>query len=122
MEMTDWVALGARVAVVTGGGSGIGAGIATVLAKAGALVVIADRNEAGARREAAALMEAGHQADWIVVDVADEASIVNACAVVAALAQLCERARLHAVFLVRPPDDGVQTDQRTSTIARLRQR
>ena len=79
-EMTDWVALGGRVAVVTGGGSGIGAGIATVLAKAGALVVIADRNEAGARREATALTEAGHQADWIVVDVAEEASIVKACA------------------------------------------
>jgi len=72
-EMTDWVALGGRVAVVTGGGSGIGAGIATVLAKAGALVVIADRNEAGARGEATALTEAGHKADWIVVDVADDA-------------------------------------------------
>jgi NAD(P)-dependent dehydrogenase (short-subunit alcohol dehydrogenase family) len=79
-EMTDWIALGGRVAVVTGGGSGIGAGIATVLAKAGARVVIADRNEAAARGEATGLTEAGHKADWIVVDVADEASIVKACA------------------------------------------
>jgi 2-hydroxycyclohexanecarboxyl-CoA dehydrogenase len=79
-EMTNWIGLGGRVAVVTGGGSGIGAGIAAVLAQAGAHVVVADRNEEGARREAATLTKAGHQAHWIVVDVAEEASIVRACA------------------------------------------
>jgi NAD(P)-dependent dehydrogenase (short-subunit alcohol dehydrogenase family) len=79
-EMTNWVALDGRVAVVTGGGSGIGAGIAKALASAGARVVIADRNEAGARREAEALTEAGQRADWIVVDVSDEASIIKVCA------------------------------------------
>jgi NAD(P)-dependent dehydrogenase (short-subunit alcohol dehydrogenase family) len=40
--------LDAKVAIVTGGASGIGAGIAAVLAEAGASVVIADRDEAGA--------------------------------------------------------------------------
>lgn len=79
-EMSDWFGLGGRVAVVTGGGSGIGAGIAAVLAQAGAHVIVADRNEEGARREATALTEAGHQAHWIVVDVAEESSIVRACA------------------------------------------
>ena len=42
--------LEAKVAIVTGGASGIGAGIAAVLAEAGAIVVIADRDEAGAQR------------------------------------------------------------------------
>ena len=79
-EMTDWLGLDGRVAVVTGGASGIGAGIAAVLAKAGATVIIADRNEAGAQRQAASLTDAGHRADAIVVDLTDEASIVRACA------------------------------------------
>jgi len=79
-EMTDWVTLDGRVAVVTGGGSGIGAGIGAALAKAGAYVVIADRNEEGARREAEALTTAGHHADWIGMDIADEDSIIKACA------------------------------------------
>ncbi len=79
-EMTDWIALSGRVAVVTGGGSGIGAGIAKALAEAGALVVVADRNETGARHEAEAITHAGLKADWIAVDVSDEASIVKTCA------------------------------------------
>jgi NAD(P)-dependent dehydrogenase (short-subunit alcohol dehydrogenase family) len=73
------------VALVTGAASGIGAGIAAVLAKAGAAVVLADRNDEGAQREARALSDAGHVANAIHVDLADEASIVATCAAV------CER-------------------------------
>ena len=72
--------LEAKVAIVTGGASGIGAGIAAVLAEAGAIVVIADRDEAGARRVAATLSEAGRRAEAVHVDLADEISIVRACA------------------------------------------
>jgi NAD(P)-dependent dehydrogenase (short-subunit alcohol dehydrogenase family) len=70
------------VALVTGGASGIGTGIALVLAEAGATVVIADRDEVGARREAATLSEAGHKAGAVHIDLADEASIVSGCAAV----------------------------------------
>jgi NAD(P)-dependent dehydrogenase (short-subunit alcohol dehydrogenase family) len=72
--------LDGKVALVTGGGGGIGAGIAAVLAEAGATVVIADRDEAGARREASTLSQNGHRAGAVHVDLADEPSVVRACA------------------------------------------
>jgi NAD(P)-dependent dehydrogenase (short-subunit alcohol dehydrogenase family) len=72
--------LGGRVALVTGGGSGIGAGICAVLAEAGANVIIADRDEAGARREIAALTQAGHKASSVNIDLAVETSVVQGCA------------------------------------------
>jgi len=72
--------LSGKVALVTGGASGIGTGITVVLAEAGATVVIADRDQAGARRAAAALTDAGHKAGAVHIDLADEASIVRGCA------------------------------------------
>src|SRR5260370_41246721 len=72
--------LSGKIALVTGGASGIGIGISTVLAEAGATVVIADRDEAAAQRVVAALKEAGHKAASVQVDLADEHSIVRACA------------------------------------------
>lgn len=69
-----------KVAIVTGGASGIGAGIVCMLAEAGAMVVIADRDLDAARRESAALTAAGLRADAVHVDLADEPSIVRACA------------------------------------------
>jgi NAD(P)-dependent dehydrogenase (short-subunit alcohol dehydrogenase family) len=73
-----------RVAVVTGGARGIGARIAAVLAGAGATVVVADINHAGAERTAAALTEAGLRAAAVGIDVADEKSVTDACATIVA--------------------------------------
>ncbi len=70
--------------IVTGGASGIGAGIADVLAEAGATVVIADINGDAAQQKAAALAQAGYQADHVQLNLSDEASIVQAIAVVVA--------------------------------------
>lgn len=68
--------LAGRVALVTGGASGIGAGIADVLAQAGAHVVIADRDAAGAAAMADDLAARGHAASARTVDLTDEAAIV----------------------------------------------
>jgi len=76
--------LSGRIALVTGGASGIGAGIAEVLAEAGAKVVIADIDAARAGAHAAELIASGHQAAAVALDLADEASVVAGCAKVVA--------------------------------------
>ncbi len=72
--------LAGRVALVTGGASGIGIGIATLLAEAGATVVIADRNQEAATRVAGDLQQAGYNASSVLMELGDEASIVRVCA------------------------------------------
>lgn len=73
-----------KLALVTGGASGIGIGIAEVLAEAGAKVVIADVDAGGAARQAEAMIAAGHAAASVALNLADEASVVTGCAEVIA--------------------------------------
>lgn len=68
-----------RVAIVTGGASGIGAGIAEVLALMGASVVIADIDSAAAEAQVTRLTEQGFTATAEHVDLTDEASIQALC-------------------------------------------
>ncbi len=68
-----------KISLVTGAGSGIGAAIAETFAKAGAFVFVTDRDEAGGNATAARIKAAGGTADFLKLDVADEAS----CAAVA---------------------------------------
>jgi NAD(P)-dependent dehydrogenase (short-subunit alcohol dehydrogenase family) len=82
--MTDAFSLAGRTALVTGGASGIGVGIAEVLAEAGATVVIADVDAAAAQRQADKLADAGHSAAAIGIDVTDESSVIAGCAAVTA--------------------------------------
>lgn len=67
--------LAGQTAVVTGGASGIGLGIARALAQRGVRVMLADIDRATATAEAAALCGAGHDVRAQTVDVTDEASI-----------------------------------------------
>jgi 3-oxoacyl-[acyl-carrier protein] reductase len=64
-----------RVAVITGGGQGIGRAVAGVLAGEGAAVAVADVEEDRAERTAAELRDAGHAASAHVVDVTDRAAV-----------------------------------------------
>jgi NAD(P)-dependent dehydrogenase (short-subunit alcohol dehydrogenase family) len=69
------VELAGRIALVTGAGGGIGAGIASVLATAGAHVVVNDINQATADAVAAEITGAGGSAQSVPADVADQAAI-----------------------------------------------
>jgi rhamnulose-1-phosphate aldolase/alcohol dehydrogenase len=76
--------LATRVAVVTGGGSGIGAASARRLAAEGACVVVADRDVAGAEKVATEIadrhkaLRLSDVAVAVAVDVTDEAQIAAA--------------------------------------------
>ena len=61
--------LSGKVAVVTGGGTGLGKGMATGLAQAGALVVLAGRRHEVTDRAATEIRAAGGKAEGITVDV-----------------------------------------------------
>ncbi|HJV60727.1 MAG TPA: glucose 1-dehydrogenase [Albitalea sp.] len=66
-----------KAAIVTGGGSGFGEGIVAKFVAEGAQVLIADRDEANARRVAAAT-----GAQWVRADVsraADVKAMIDAC-------------------------------------------
>jgi NAD(P)-dependent dehydrogenase (short-subunit alcohol dehydrogenase family) len=61
--------LSGKVAVVTGGGTGLGRGMAGGLARAGALIVVAGRRQEVADRAAAEIRAAGGKAEGVSVDV-----------------------------------------------------
>jgi NAD(P)-dependent dehydrogenase (short-subunit alcohol dehydrogenase family) len=76
-----------KLVLVTGGGSGIGEGIAKAMAEHGASVIVTDVNEAGARRVAAAIGGEHH-----VLDVSDRAACDALAARVGPIAVLVNNA------------------------------
>jgi NAD(P)-dependent dehydrogenase (short-subunit alcohol dehydrogenase family) len=70
--------LAGRVAVVTGGGGGIGAGICRAFAREGAIVAVADLDLRAAEGVAGAIIAEGHRATAYGLDVTDPAAVAGA--------------------------------------------
>ena len=66
-----------QCAVVTGGGSGIGRGLALALFEAGASVMVADIDEAAARAVADEIAERGGRSISTIWDVRDPAAMAR---------------------------------------------
>ncbi len=75
MQSTELISLSGMVAVVTGGGRGIGQAITGKLAAMGATVVLTGRDEVRVQQVAADLTARGHKAEGVGCDVADIASV-----------------------------------------------
>jgi NAD(P)-dependent dehydrogenase (short-subunit alcohol dehydrogenase family) len=73
--MSIAIDLSGEVALVTGGGSGIGEAIATTLARAGAGVAVADLSEESAARVAKAICGTGGKAFAVQMDIGDPTSV-----------------------------------------------
>jgi 3-oxoacyl-[acyl-carrier protein] reductase len=69
-----------KIAVVTGGAAGIGAGVCRSLAAAGHKVIVADRDEQAATQTAADICSMGLFAEAVSIDVGDAASVARAFA------------------------------------------
>ena len=82
--LAELFSLDGRVAVVTGGSSGIGEAMASALALAGARVVIVARDPTRLSATCKSLCDAGCTAAWVSADLADRAEVRRGASAAAA--------------------------------------
>lgn len=75
MTMINLFSLDGQVAVVTGGGAGIGRGISEVFAKAGAAIVVSDLKQETAETVAGGIVKAGGKAIAVACDVTNDTAL-----------------------------------------------
>ncbi|MDU4576238.1 MAG: SDR family NAD(P)-dependent oxidoreductase, partial [Negativicoccus succinicivorans] len=78
--MKNYFDLSGKIALVTGGSSGLGIQLAKALARQGATVVVAARREEKLQETVRALKELGAEASYVVMDVMSPESIDQAVA------------------------------------------
>jgi NAD(P)-dependent dehydrogenase (short-subunit alcohol dehydrogenase family) len=78
--MTDSFSIHGKIAIITGAGSGIGRGIAKVLANNGAKVVVVDIDETLAKNAAEQIRQAGNISTPIAADVSSWADMQKVAA------------------------------------------
>ncbi len=71
-----------KIAVVTGGGKGIGRSVALLLCKKGAKVAILDRDSAAGKHTLEEIRESGHHALFVQTELSDPDSVRNAFQVI----------------------------------------
>jgi gluconate 5-dehydrogenase len=76
--LEELFSLAGRVAVVTGGSSGIGAAMAGAMARAGAQVVLVARDASRLQSAAEAMRTAGGEAGWVSADLASRSGVEGA--------------------------------------------
>lgn len=98
-----------KIAIVTGGGAGIGRATCELFAEEGAAVVVAERDEAAGREVAKGIVDRGGKATFVQTDVASEASI-QAMAITAdkAFGRIDILVNNAAVFVLKGIDATVQ--------------
>src|SRR5260370_6095512 len=83
--LTEMFSLSGRIALVTGGSSGIGLGMAEALARAGARVILVARDPERLREALAALEATGGQAAPVSADLSDRTVLGKAADAAGAL-------------------------------------
>src|SRR6266516_256742 len=110
-------ALNDRIAVVTGGSSGIGRAIGAALASAGALVVLIARRADALADARMRIRAAGGEAGWVSADLGDRAEVARGAEEAAALFGEPDILVCAAGINLRPPMDALTTDDWDQTMA-----
>ncbi len=110
-------ALDGRVALVTGGSSGIGQAIGGALAGAGARVVLMARNADALARAQTGVRAARGTAGWVSADLGDRAELARACEQSAGVFGEPDILVNAAAINLRPPMDALTTAEWDQTIA-----
>lgn len=113
MSIASLFDLTGRVAVVSGAAQGMGRAMATALAEAGADVVLADKNAAGAQRTAGEIAALGRRAVPVACDVSDVDQV-------AALFERLDREFGRIDFLGNVAGEGIMRDPLELTAEELK--